>query len=120
MMAVGVASPSAQGQEITSTAMACFSAVANAAPASIHPANVTSAMPMTTGTKIPLTRSANREIGALELAAASTSRTMRLSAVSSPTRVARKRKLPEVLIVAPTTSSPSDRSTGRLSPVSID
>ena len=120
MMAVGVARPSAQGQEMTSTAMARFSAAAKPAPSSIHAAKATSAMPMTTGTNTPLTRSASREMGALELAAASTSLTMRLSAVSSPTLVTRKRKLPEVFTVAPTTLSPTPNSTGRLSPVSMD
>ena len=40
--------------------------------------------------------------------------------MSSPTFVARKVKLPPRLTVAPTTSSPADRSTGTLSPVSID
>ena len=120
MMAVGVARPSAQGQEMTSTAMARFSAAAKPAPSSIHAAKATSAMPMTTGTNTPLTRSASREMGALELAAASTSLTMRLSAVSSPTLVTRKRKLPEVFTVAPTTLSPTPSSTGRLSPVSMD
>ena len=59
-------------------------------------------------------------MGALELAAASTSLTMRLSAVSSPTLVTRKRKLPEVFTVAPTTLSPTPSSTGMLSPVSMD
>ena len=120
MMAVGVARPSAQGQEMTSTAMAWRSASAKPAPSSSQTASVTSAMPMTTGTNTPLTRSASREIGAFEFAAASTSLTILLSAVSSPTFVARKRKLPEVLIVAPTTSSPTPSSTGRLSPVSMD
>ena len=76
MMAVGVARPSAQGQEITSTAMACFSAAGTPPPMASHTMNVTSAMPITTGTNTPLTRSASREMGAFELAAASTSRTI--------------------------------------------
>src|SRR5659263_502130 len=42
------------------------------------------------------------------------------STVSLPTRVALKRKLPILFMVAPTTSSPACFSTGRLSPVIID
>ena len=61
---------------MTSTAMACFSAAGTPAPTISQMANVRSAMPITTGTNTPETRSANREIGAFEFAAASTSFTI--------------------------------------------
>ena len=89
MMAVGVASPSAQGHDITSTEMACDRADSSPAPSTIHTANVPSAMTMTTGTNTPLMRSAIFSMGALELVASSTRRMMPASVVSSPTRVAR-------------------------------
>ena len=44
---------------------------------------------MTVGTKMPLMRSASREIGALEEAASSMSRMIWERVVSPPTRVAR-------------------------------
>ena len=88
MIAVGVASPSAHGQAITSTATAWTSA-AVASPASHHvAANVTAAITTTTGTKTPDTRSASRWIGALLPCASPTSRTMPASSVWLPTPVA--------------------------------
>ncbi len=59
-------------------------------------------------------------MGAFEPCASSTSRTIWARTLSFPTRVARKRKLPVLLIVAPMTSSPGFFSTGMLSPVIID
>ncbi len=76
MIAVGVASPSAHGHAITSTATACTSAVA-ASPAIHHVAkNVTTAMARTIGTKMPETRSAVRWMGAFDPCACATRRTM--------------------------------------------
>ncbi len=122
MMAVGVASPMAHGQAITSTATALLSACrsAGSGPSSHQPANVSAAMPSTTGTKTAATRSARRWIGAREPWASSTSLTIRASVVSLPTRVARKTKLPVRFTVPPNTVTPDALSTGRLSPVSID
>ena len=78
---------------------------------------VTSAMPMTTGTNTPLTLSARRAMGALEELASSTRRMICASVVSLPTREARKRKAPFLLMVAEMTVSPTRFSTGMLSPV---
>ena len=86
--AVGVARPSAQGQLITSTVMACESAFSMPPPSSIHTTNVISAMPITTGTNTPAIWSAFRSIGALVLVASSTSLIIWARAVSLPTRVA--------------------------------
>ena len=69
-----MASPSAHGQLMTSTAMAVVNeknTVWCPAKNQKHPA--ATAARSTTGTKTPLTRSAKREIGALEFEAFSTS-----------------------------------------------
>ncbi len=58
-------------------------------------------------------------MGALVVCASSTSLMIWESAVSAPTRVARKLNAPVLLSVPPTTSSPARFSTGRLSPVTI-
>ena len=84
MMAVGVARPSAQGQAITRTATALSSASAGLPAMAHQPAKVTSAITSTTGTKMALTWSTSRWIGAFEACAPSTSRTMRASVVSAP------------------------------------
>ena len=122
MMAVGVARPSAQGQEITRTATACERATAKlpGATKTNHAANVTNAIPMTTGTKMPAMLSARRSIGALELVASSTRRIMPASVVSSPTAVARILNQPPVDTVAPVTESPTTLLTGTGSPVIAD
>ena len=121
MMAVGVASPSAHGHEMTSTLTACESAVSSDAPApSAHAANVTSATAMTAGTNTPDMRSASFSTGALVEVASSTRRMMPASVVSSPTRSARMANQPERLTVAPVTRSPGRLSTGTLSPVTTD
>ena len=73
-MATGVASPKAQGQEITKTEIALESANSNPIPAISQTIPVTIAIPITTGTNTPLTLSANLAIGALELLASSTKR----------------------------------------------
>ena len=75
---------------------------------------------MTIGTKYPETTSASCAIGALEPCACSTSLTIWASAVSLPTRVARKVIVPFLLMLAPVTWSPAFFSTGMLSPVSMD
>ena len=75
---------------------------------------------MTTGTKTPLTLSASFAIGAFELVASSTSRTICASAVSSPTPVARILRYPDLTVVAPISLSPGCFSTGMLSPVIAD
>ena len=54
-MAVGVAKPNAHGQEITNTAIAHVKAKWKVCPPRVtHKTNVTKAITITTGTKIPL------------------------------------------------------------------
>ena len=120
MMAVGVASPSAQGHEMTSTEMAIDSANSKLSPARSHAAADTIAIAMTIGTKTPLTLSASFAIGAFEDVASSTSFMIRCSAVSSPTPSTRILMYPELSTVAPVTLSPSALSTGIDSPVIAD
>ena len=78
------------------------------------------AMPITAGTNHDAIRSANAWIGAFEPWAFSMRRIICERVVSPPTRVAVNSKLPTLLIVAPTTVSPTFFSTGILSPVIID
>ena len=89
MMAVGVARPSAQGQLMTSTEMPMESENSTLCPVRSHTAVAMTAIVMTTGTNTPLTLSASLAMGALELVASSTRRTIWESVVSSPTFVAR-------------------------------
>ena len=78
---------------------------------------VSAARPRTIGTKISgAIAITSRWIGAREPCASATSWTIRASAVSPPTRAARKMKLPVRLTPAKTFES-SAFSTGRLSPV---
>ena len=72
MMATGVASPSAQGHEMTRTAMALSRAIETPTPLISHTIMTNSAIPMTVGTNIPETLSAIRAIGALVAAASLT------------------------------------------------
>ncbi len=120
MIAVGVARPSAHGQEITRIEIACVSAVATSPASASHATNVTAAIAMTTGTKTPAILSAMRSMGALELVASSTRRMMPASVVSSPTARASIANQPRVETVAPVTQSPRPFSTGTLSPVMAD
>ena len=120
MIATGVASPSAHGQEITSTAIALESAASTPVPQSSQMIAVTTAIEMTTGTKIPAILSASLAIGALLEDASSTSRMICSIVVSSPTLVARARINPDLLIDAETSLSPAFLDTGILSPVIAD
>ena len=89
MTATGVASPSAQGQLITSTEIPRAIAKENGFPAMSQPAIVRRARMITVGTKIPETLSAIRARGAFVAAASDTVRMIWARVVSSPTRVAR-------------------------------
>ncbi len=120
MIAVGVASPSAHGQAMISTATAAVNAAFAPWPARSHATSVPNAMTITTGTKTVETRSASRCTGAREPCASSTSRAICASAVSPPTLVASITRRPDVFTVAPNTVSPVLTSTGTGSPVSID
>ena len=89
VMATGVASPSAQGQEITSTAIPTLRQNRTPMPPTV--ANSTAAITateMTTGTNTALILSARRLMGALPLAACSISCTIWDRVVSLPTRSA--------------------------------
>ena len=116
--ATGVASPSAHGQEITSTEIPHESAKSKLSPSNIHTVKVTSAIVITIGTKIPLTLSASFAIGAFVAPASRTSSIILASAVSPPTFSARYLKLPFLFMVAVITASPTVFSTGIDSPVS--
>ena len=120
MTASGVARPSAHGQEMISTATAAVNASSAEPPSTSHPAMVTAAMPITTGTNTDDTRSASRCTAARPPWASATSRTIWAKAVSAPTRVASTTSEPLALTVAPITSSPSATSTGTGSPVIIE
>ena len=121
MMAVGVASPMAQGQLMTRTEMACLSARPRSPPpSSSHAAKTSAETPITTGTKTELILSAMRCMGGLVELASSTRRTICARVVSSPTRVATMVKYPLVETVAPVTALPGPFSTGTLSPVRAD
>ena len=120
MMAVGVASPSAQGQAITITATAWISAASSPAPMASQPARVTSATTSTTGTKMADTWSTSRWMGALAAWASSTSRMIWASTVSAPTAVTAITMRPSPLIEPPVSAAPTSRATGRGSPVSMD
>ena len=120
MIANGVASPNAHGQEITSTEIATLRANSNVAPHASQTIAVTRAMPMTTGTNIPLTLSASLPIGAFDEAAFFTSSTICESVVSSPTRRAFILNAPLLTMEAEISCAPTFFSTGILSPVSAD
>ena len=118
--AVGVASPSAHGQAMISTATAAVKAAA--APAPVPSQNAEG------GRRPARSRSARRRRrsgrpaaapAALPFCASSTSRAIWASWVSAPTRVARTTSRPPALTVAPTTASPGPTSTGTDSPVSM-
>ena len=117
MIATGVASPSAHGQEITKTLIAQERANSNSAPAASHAIAVISAIVITTGTKIPAILSAILAIGALLALASSTKRMICEKVVSFPTLEAFAFTYPALLIVAAITESPGCFSTGMLSPV---
>ena len=89
-------------------------------PSSSQTKKVTRAMPKTTGTKTPETRSAILAMGALVAAASETMRMIWLRVVSSPTLVAVHFRKPLWLIVPAETPSPGALSTGMLSPVRAD
>ena len=118
IMATGVASPSAQGQLITSTEIPLASANPTLWPAINHTIIVITAIVITAGTNIPDTRSAIFAIGALVAAASLTIWMICESVVSSPTLVASHLRKPDWFMVAADTLSPSALSTGILSPVS--
>ncbi len=118
--ATGVASPNAQGQEITRTQTALTRENSTLRPKAIQRQNVATATKNTKGTKRALTLSAMRSIGALDSETASTRARILEKRVSEPASVTRMRNHPEVTFVAQETSSRVFFKRGRLSPVRID
>ena len=117
MIAVGVASPSASGQVITTTVIANSSDCSTSRPTNAPPDEERDRPAIrATRTSQNAARSASRWPGALEFCACWTSSTICASAVSEPIAVARARSVPFSLIVAPMTPSPGPLCTGRLSP----
>ena len=121
MMAVGVASPSAHGQAMTSTATARMMAVSSPVPPHSHqPRKVPSAITITTGTNTALTLSTRRCTGAFTACASCTRRMMCASTLSLPAAVTCSSTRPSPLIEPPVSASPTALLTGKGSPVSID
>ena len=115
--AVGVASPSAHGQAITSTAMPVANACCGGAPDSSQPAATTAATAITDGTNQVMTRSTVCWIRALRSCACSATAAIWASCVRAPTAVAVITSRPSVLIVPPITASPGRTTFGNDSPV---
>ncbi len=115
--AVGVASPSAQGQAITITETAAMMPEPKSPMSSHQARKLAKAMASTIGTKTAATRSTRRCTGAFFACAASTSLMIRASIDCSPTARVSMRKRPLPLIEPPVTLSPATFATGRLSPV---
>ncbi len=120
MIAVGVASPSASGQVITTTVIANSIASLRGRPTASQVTSVAAPPISATNTSQNAARSASLCPGALEFCASCTNFTICASAVSAPTLVARTRSVPFLLIVAPVTGDPGALDTGRLSPVTTD
>ena len=133
--AMGMASPSAQGQAITSVEMKAFSAFAGlAVPRKARGrgdvpyiryrthqnAPDSTASRNTTGTKRFVTRSAKAWMGIFAPWASRINEAMRERKLSSPTDVARTRRAPVRFREPPVTASPTPRDTGMDSPVSMD
>ena len=95
IIATGVASPSAHGQLITSTAIPLDNAKPILCPAISHTIIVITAIVITVGTNTPDTRSAIFAIGAFVAAASLTIWMICESVVSSPTLVARHFRYPD-------------------------
>ena len=87
IIAVGVASPNAQGHAITNTDTKIVSTNVNSYPRSIHTMEAITAIAITAGTKYPATTSANLDIGAFFPCASSIRRTIFARVVSAPTLV---------------------------------
>ena len=119
MIAVGVASPSAHGQAITSTVTSAMRPWVKAcSPPIVHHAMaLRSAITITTGTKIPATLSTSFCTGALLPCASCTALMICASNVAPPTFFARMRRLPFWLIVPASNDAPIDLITGTGSPL---
>ncbi|MBK7403982.1 MAG: hypothetical protein IPJ41_04985 [Phycisphaerales bacterium] len=120
MTAVGAASPSAQGQEMTSTVVALTMPSSQRPPMRPHARNVRSATPRTAGTKMEATLSAVRWIRVLPDWALRTISAMRARVVEAPSAVARTTRRPLRFMLPAMTGAPGARSTGIDSPVTTD
>ena len=120
MIATGVAKPSAQGQLMTKTLIACFKDSSRFLVTLIHTMKTSKATKMTVGTNTPDTLSAVFAIGAFEEDASSTSFMMLERVVFSPTFNAFTVTKPLRLVVPDMTFEPTGLSTGILSPVTED
>mmetsp|Transcript_16959 Transcript_16959/g.46561 ORF Transcript_16959/g.46561 Transcript_16959/m.46561 type:complete len:230 (+) Transcript_16959:1215-1904(+) len=136
MTAVGVASPSAQGHEMTKQAMPKRSAVVSGVSPGTRSNTpfvnrayqmtmVSTEMTTTDGTKIPATVSQKSWIGTCRFWASSTSCRIWLSAVLAPTPVTSTKPAPVSALaswqmVPPRTTAPGVLRTGRDSPVIMD
>mmetsp|Transcript_41062 Transcript_41062/g.97565 ORF Transcript_41062/g.97565 Transcript_41062/m.97565 type:complete len:523 (-) Transcript_41062:835-2403(-) len=132
MMAVGTASPMAQGQATTIVAMPMLRANASGvrspiqscgtAPSSAarsQPANTAAEVATMAGTNTRLTASAIAWMGGLEACASSIILTIWLRTVSVPVDVTRRNTVPSRTTVAPRILSSTVFTTGMLSPVSM-
>ncbi len=114
----GVAMTRAQGQAITSSTSALYSATCQAQPMSHGPSSATAnASTNTTGVYTLAKRSTKACVGARLAWACSTAWMTRASWVSRAAAVTRSTKRPVWLSVPAYTASPTPLSTGRLSPV---
>ena len=121
MIAVGVARPMAQGQAMTRTLMNAVSAWVRRGSGPKEPADERDRREHDDERDEHLDDPVGQALdGCLGALGPRTSSTIRASAVSRPTCVARMTKVPVVLSVAPMTSSPAPFATGIGSPVSID
>jgi len=122
MMAVGVASPSAQGhamiRTLTKERMALV--IRGSGPKKNQTRKAEMPTAMTLGTKTPATLSARRCTGAFVNCASSTRRMTLARTVSEPIRAVLMVMEPLPLMVPPMTSSSGSLCTGMLSPVIID
>ncbi len=119
MIDVGVARPMAHGQAMISTATPETSAKlsAGSGPNMSQTKTVSAATAITAGTNQAVILSTKPWIGSFAPWACSTIWMIWANMVSAPTLVALKVRAPVPLTVAPTTSAPSDFSTGTGSPV---
>ena len=121
MIAVGVASPSASGQVMTTTVIANSRASWAERPTTTYQTRKVARPPINaTRTSQKAARSASRWPGAFEFWASWTSLTIWARAVSEPTARVRARSVPRPLIVAPIRRSPGSLASGMLSPVTMD
>ncbi len=120
IIAVGVASPSAHGQAMTSTDTAAITPNGTLpAPDTAHTANVMTDNVITAGTNTRLMRSTSFCTGALEPCASRTLLMMRASSVSAPTDDTETSIVPSPFRVPALTLSPTFFSTPADSPESM-